>query len=437
MRLNNIDNFVKSRVPSGRAALRFIIIFSAFLILRTFLAPALVLAEDSLSLKKLIEEARSNNLEIKSLRQNIKTKEARARAEGVLDDPLLRIEMMDISKENPVPTPGNAMQTKYEISQMFPFPGKLSLQKKAALTEILMAEAELMAKELEIIKMVKEMYYDYIYITESIKIIKEIKDLLGNMIRIAEIRYATGQGSQQDIIKAQVEVTMLINETINLNAEREVIKAELQALLNQPQDIYLSEPTGISKDRVEIRPDELIRKTIEINPDIQMTRYGIRIKETEAELSKKNYYPDFMLGVAPIQRDGRFDAWDAMFQINIPLWRGKYDNQVAEISNELDTLKFRLKSEENIKTARVKEWVIKVETADKIRTLYETSLIPQAELSLDSTLKNYQSGNVDFLTLLDTERVLKKTKIEYLDSLITYYKRVASLEEVVGEEIMK
>src|SRR3989338_8581456 len=391
MRLNNIDNFIKSRVPSGRAALRFILIFSAFLILRTFLAPALVLAEDSLSLKKLIEEARRNNLEIQSLRQNIKTKEARAKAEGVLDDPLLRIEMMDISKENPVPTPGNAMQTKYEISQMFPFPGKLSLQKKAALTEILMAEAELMAKELEIIKMVKEMYYDYIYITESIKIIKEIKDLLGNMIRIAEIRYATGQGSQQDIIKAQVEVTMLINETINLNAEREVIKAELQALLNQPQDIYLSEPTGISKDRVEIRPDELIRKTIEINPDIQMTRYGIRIKETEAELSKKNYYPDFMLGVAPIQRDGRFNA--------------------------LDTLKFRLKSEENIKTARVKECVIKVETADKIRTLYETSLIPQAELSLDSTLKNYQSGNVDFLTLLDTERVLKKTKIKYLYSI--------------------
>lgn len=411
------------------------IIFSAFLILRTFLAPALVLAEDSLSLKRLIEEVRSNNLEIQSLRQNIKAKESRVRAEGALDDPLFRIEMMDLSKENPVPTPGNAMQTKYEISQMFPFPGKLSLQKEVALTEILMAGAELKAKELEIVKMVKEAYYDYIFINESIKTIEEIKDLLKNMIRIAEIKYATGQGSQQDIIKARVEVTMLINETINLEAEKEVIKAELKALLNQPQDIPLSEPQGISKDRVEIRPDDLTRKTLEINPDIQMRRYGIRVKEAEMELSKKDYYPDFMLGIAPIQRDGRFDAWDAMFQINIPLWRSKYNNQVADVSNQVDTLKYSLKAEENIKTALVKEWVIKVETANKIRILYETSLLPQAELSLDSTLKNYQSGNVDFLTLLDTERVLKKTRIEYLDSLITYYKRLASLEEVVGEEI--
>ena len=93
------------------------------------------------------------------------------------------------------------------------------------------------------------------------------------------------------------------------------------------------------------------------------------------------------------------------------------------------------KLNENIKAAEVKEGVVKVETADKIRTLYETSLLPQAELSIDSALKNYQSGKVDLLTLLDTERVLKKTKIDYIGSLATYYKRIASLERVVGEEL--
>src|SRR3972149_779643 len=89
-------------------------------------------AQDTLSLKQIMEEAKLNNPSIQALRQNMKAREAGARAEGVLDDPMLKIEMMDLSKENPVPTPGNAMQTRCEISQMLPYPGKLQLERQIA-----------------------------------------------------------------------------------------------------------------------------------------------------------------------------------------------------------------------------------------------------------------------------------------------------------------
>ena len=394
-------------------------------------------AQETLSLRGIIEEAKNNNLELQALRRNIKAKEAKARAEGVLDDPSFRIEMEDLSRDNPFPSPGNAMQTKYGISQMFPYPGKRSLQKDIALKEILMAGVEVRIRELEIVTMVKEAYYDDLLMSESIKIVKEIKGLLSNMTEIATIKYATGQASQQDVIKAQVESTMLINEITELEAEREVIQVGLKALLNRPQEAPLSDPPAIPKKKADIKVEELTEKALEIHPALQKMRYEIEANQIGVELARKNYYPDFMVDVAPIQRDGRFDAWDAMFQINIPIWQSKYDSQVTEAQSTVEAGQYKLKAEENIRSAEVKEGVVKVESADKIRTLYETSLLPQVELSFDSALKNYQTGKIDFLTLLDTERVLRKTRIDYIGVLVTYYKRIASLEGVVGEEILE
>src|SRR4030067_2762637 len=140
------------------------------------------IAQDSLSIKQIIEEAKLNNPSIQALRQNMKAREAGARAEGVLDDPILKIEMMDLSKDNPVPTPGNAMQTRYPISQMLPYPGKLRLERQIALLEVKMSESEVRSKELETITMVKEAYYEYLLLTASLRTLGDIQRLLSSII---------------------------------------------------------------------------------------------------------------------------------------------------------------------------------------------------------------------------------------------------------------
>ncbi len=399
---------------------------------------SLAVAQDTLTLKQIIEEAKLNNPAIQALRQNLKAREAGARAEGVLDDPTLRIEMEDLSRETPFPTPGNAMLTRYTVSQMLPYPGKLQLEKRNALLEVMMSEVEIQSKELETITMVKEAYYEYLLLTTSIRTLEEIKGLLSNMSRIAETKYAVGDVSQQDVIKAQVELTMLLNEMLELEAERDVVHAEIKAILNRPQDdnTLIISSEKLPEEKVKLDLNGLTNTALEVNPDLKLMKYEVEIKKNAVEMTRKNYYPDFMLGIAPIQRDGRFDAWDAMIQINIPVWRAKYENQVGEGVNMADAMRSKVKAEENMINAKVKEGVVKVETADRIRTLYETSLLPQAELSFESALKNYQSGRVDFLMLLDTERLLKKTRIDYIGAVITYYKRLVSLERVVGEELL-
>jgi len=421
-------------VVSGQCTIPFALCL--FLFTGHWLLTTVVNAQEPqrVDLKALVEEARERNPEIQTMRQRVKAKEYKAKVEGVLDDPQFKLEIEDIPKDNPFSL-GQSMLTRYTFSQMLPFPGKLSLKERMAIKEALMAGAELREKELEIITMLKEAYYEYAFIVEAIKVAQGIKEVLSDIARAVEVRYSLGQVSQQDVIKAQVEISMLINELLTLEAEKGVIQARLNAILNRDPASPVPEPERVPRERIEIKVSELIERAIDKNPGLRAMLYEIEAQDAAVELASKNYYPDFMIGVAPIQRDGRFDSWDAMISINIPLWQSKYDNQVREARAAREVLVSRLKAEKNIKTFEVKDAVIKVETADRVRTLYETGLLPQAELSFSSSLVNYQTGKVDFLTLLDNERVLKRTRLEYLRTLVDYNKGVASLERVVGEEL--
>ncbi len=397
-------------------------------------APAQAKAE-TVTLPELLKEARENNPEIKAFAERIKAREARASAEGRLDDPTLKIEMEDLSKDHPLNiSPGNAMLTRYTIAQMFPFPGKLPLKEKIAMKEARVARSELDAKELEVAAMVKEAYFEYSFITEAIKKTEEIRSLLSQMAEIAGTRYSTGHVSQQDVIKVNFESSMIENDVITLDAERSIAGAKLKSLLNRPQDSALGDPAPLSKEKVAFDTNELIRAALEKNPELKMLESDAEANELGAELAKKDYYPDFMVGVAPIQRDGRFDSYDLMFQINIPIWRGKYKSRADEARFNAVFSRTRLLSGKNTKGFEVKSAALQVEAARRMTELFETSLIPQVELSFESALRNYSSGKTDFIALLDTERELKKARIDYLKALLEYRKKVAALEKTVGAD---
>lgn len=409
---------------------------STLFFIGVFIYPPLLFAQEPLSLQALVEEVRERNPEIHALRNRVQAKEFKAKAEGLLDDPTFKVEIEDIPIERPL-NMGDSMQTRYSFGQMLPFPGKLSLKERIALKEALIAEAEAREKELEVIGMLKEAYYEYAFIVESIKITREIKDVLENVLRNAEVRYSLGQMSQQDVIKAQMEISILVNDILTLEAEKDVTQARLNALLNRDTPSLLPEPEEIPRERIDMSAEELIKMAIDKNPRVRAMAYEIEAQEAMVSLADRNYYPDLMLGIGLIRRDGRFDSWDLMASINIPLWIGKYNNQVREAKANRDVSASRLKAEKNLKGFEVREAVIKVERADRVRRLYETGLLPQSELYFASTLSGYQTGKANLLTLLDNERLLKKTKIEYLRSIVDYNKGIASLEKVMGGEIGK
>ena len=386
-------------------------------------------AAEPVSLQVLLKEAEANNPEIKALREKFRSKEAKAKVEGAYEDPEFTVDEM--SNTTP-PNPSKSMQTRYIVSQALPFPGKLSLKEEAAAKEAGAAASQLRSKELEIEAAVKESYYDYSYLAESIKITEDLRGILDNMSRIAETRYSTGLVSQQDVIKVQVEKTMLENDLITLEAEKKIAAARLKSLINRPQDYPLGEPLALPKERITFETQKLMTTALERNPEIKMLEYEAEAGDANARLAGKSRYPDFMVGAGPVQDFGRFDGVGLMFRVNIPIWYGKYDNIENAARADAISARSMLMAQKNNKSFEVKWAALQVEAADRTRTLYETSLIPQVEMSFDSALKNYQSGKVDFLTLLDTERDLKRTRLDYIKSILEYRKRIAALERAVG-----
>jgi len=423
--------------PFSSVAARFLLAASAF----AFFSIATPLIQSSragqaLALASLLSEARENNPELKSLKEKARAMEARAGAVGAFSDPTLKVEMMDLSKDRPLSiSPGSANQTKYIISQSLPFPGKLSLKEKIASKEAYAALAAFNSKDLLVSEAVKDAYFDYAYLAESIRITEEIKGVLTNMSHIAEAKYSVGQASQQDVIKVNVEITVLASELITLGAKKEIAAARLKTVLNRAQSGQIDEPGTLARDRVEFRAEDLIDRALSTNPEIKMAELEMEAAEYATDLARKNYYPDFMVGAGPVQRDGRFDTFDVMFQINIPLWRSSYDSRTQEAVLNAGALRSRLVAEKSAKSFEVKGASIQVDAADRMMTLYETSLVPQVEMSFESALKNYRAGKIDFLTLLDSERDLKRTRLEYLKTILEYRKRVAALEKVVGQDL--
>lgn len=393
--------------------------------------------EQTLSLSSAVKEALQNNPVIRAERLKVRAKDAAKDAAGYLEDPSIKVELEEIPKDEPLNiSPDNTMLTRYTVSQGIPFPGKRSLRERIAIKESAKASFALRLVEVEISAMVKEAYFEYSFLSESIRIIRDIKEVLTLMSRSAETRYATGQASQQDVIRAQLESTLLSNELITLEAEREVSRARLKSLLSRPQDSDLAPPEALPTGRVEIDIDEIAKRAASESPEIRMTESGVESAQLSTDLMRKDYYPDFMVGVAPIQRDGRFESYDLMFQMNIPIWRGKYSGRVEEASAEAEALRARLSYEKNRKAFEIKEAFLRVEAADRTRTLYETSVLPQAELAFESAVKNYQAGRTDLLTLLDSERALKRARIEGLSSVTGYYKSLSALERAAGFAVL-
>lgn len=407
----------------------------ALITLTTIFTPLSARANDP-TLKALVTEAIANNPEIAARRERSHASAARTRYAGALEDPTLKIEMEELDSSAPMNiSPGNSMLTRYTLSQSFPFPGKRTLRQDMAAKEASAADSLTRATELDIIMKVKQAYFDLAFYEESIRLTNEIKELLSSMSRVAQGRYSTAQASQLEVLKVEVELAMTTNDLTVLEASRAVAGARLKSILNRGQDDTLPHVPGLSKEPVAFNASDLAKKADSQSPLVKMLEAEAGASELEADLMKKEYYPDLMLGVAPVQRDGRFDNFDVMVQVNIPVWFGKYENRSSEATHKGREMRAMAKAERNSRAYEIKAGALMAQSSEKMMGLYEASIVPQAALSFESAMKNYQAGRMDLLTLIDTERVLKKTRLEYLKTVLDYWKSMAELEKTAGTEI--
>jgi len=417
-------------------------IFIVSLILAFFFPFINVCAQEKvkgLDLKQLIEDALNNNPELTAHQEGLKVYGERPAQEGALEDPRLTIGVMSLPVDTFDFNQEDMTTKQIELMQRLPFPGKLGLKKEMATKEYLAASQGVEEKKLEIIKKVKTLYFDFYFVNKALEITEKNRGLLSTLTKITETKYSVGEGIQQDVLKAQVELSKVVEESITLKQQKETIKAELNSLLNRLPQSPLPDPPEIEITPASLSLEKLQEITLTKSPRLKRLAQMIEKNKVAYSLAKKDYYPDFDVAVSYGQRNDsrlvdRADMVSATVSIPLPLWyKNKQDKKVEETHCSVNVAQAEHVAAKNEIFYRIKDLTAKEEKQKALLDLYKTGIIPQARQSLDSAIAGYRVNKVDFLTLLDNRMTLYNYEVFYHQTLADYEKNLAELEEVTGE----
>lgn len=359
---------------------------------------------------------------------------------GSLPDPKFRTEWRDITRmgeQGPTLSPSRVGSTRYLLMQDLPWFGKRELKRETAEALSEAAKVRVTSTWLELASKIKTTYAQLYYLDQSERLTQEILDLMVRLEKVAQVRYASGLAAQQDVIRSQVEQTAIRSELIFIESERRQLQARLNALTGRQADEPLARPTQIrSLPTPEVLNFSALEQRVRSNnPLLQVEGAQIKAAEKTRELAYKNRFPDFTVGASPIQYGNSVREWELMVEINIPLQQGARRAQERESDAMLSASRSRREAINNQVLADLYENVTGFESERRSLTLTTESLLPQSELNFRSALAGYESGKVDFATLLDAQKQIRQAKLNQVKAGINAQMRLADIERIVGEEL--
>jgi len=397
-------------------------------------------ANGQLKLSEAVAEALEKNPEIQLLRQRLESVSARAKQAPYLEDPEIAFQLGGMPLSNP--TSFNKSDTNsIGIRQKLPFFGKLGLKERIAQQEVRVMEQELRAKEREIISMVKMAYADLFMAQKAIEILREQLDIMRIIIRATEARYQVGRVTQQDVFKALLEQSEIMNQLINVEAESSAAQAKLNSAMYRPPRSPVQLPVDLTTPSVDLNLPGLDELALTNRPQLKGAEEEIGRSERMYELAERNRkFPDFMVGwdYMRMPMEMKKDRYGAMVTITIPFspWTiGRRNYEVEESLAEIRAAKTNRDAMRNMTLREVAESQAKVQAARRSITLYSEGLLTQAELSFRSAMAAYQTGRVEFVALLEAQRALREARIGYYKATVGFIQNLADLERVIGKDL--
>lgn len=390
---------------------------------------------ETLPLSELIQEALARNPEIQAALQQWEAASQRITQARSLDDPTLSVQWWNTPESFNL---GQAQNTIIGLSQKFPFPGKLALKEKVASRSAEMTEQALRAKERNLIARLKQAYYDLFLAHKSIQIHHEQIDLLTQFLEIAIAKFRTGKGTQVDVLKAQVELSTLHQELPVLEQRRETAQANVNMLLNRDPRSPLGQPQEPRAERFDKDLDELFQMAEGARPEVKAAGLAVQRNEQARALALRQYYPDVTVAVQRFQNFQANDGFGAIMAINLPFafWtKPKYDAGVQEAAAAVAAARSDLQTVENLTRFQIRDMLAKVRASWDVAVLYRTTVLPQAEQSVEAARAGYRTGKTSFLDLIEADRVWRDFQLAYYRSLVDRENRLAELEQIVGRDL--
>lgn len=389
----------------------------------------------------LLAYARAQSPELEAMRREADAAAQRVGPAGALPDPVLRVELMNInnygSDAAPSLLPSRVGETKYTLMQTLPLWGKRDLRRDAAAAEAAQAAARSEVTWTELAMRIKTSYAEYYRAIGNARLTREVLELLSRLEQIAQVRYAGGLVPQQDAIRAQVEQTAMRLELVGFENDQRQSRARLNGLLGRDAAVSLADPQELQPRPAVSTSDAatLAERARARNPQLQAELARLAGAQKTRDLTLRNRYPDLLVGVAPSQMGSRITQWGVMFEINIPLQQESRRAQEREAEAMVGAARSRSEAVSRQLLAELAGSLSAFEAALRTESLIQSQLLPQSEMSLQSSLAAYENGKVDFAPLLEAQRQIRKARQELLKSRVEAQLRLADVERLVGEDL--
>ena len=397
--------------------------------------------ERDAQLSALISQAAQNNPDLQAARRSLAAARHRVEPAAALDDPMLELGVVSLPVQSRSFQAEDMTMKMIGFAQRLPYPGKRAIRKAVAEREADAVEQNLQEMANKVRRDVKVAYYELALVEESQRVTQKNLRLMEQFSSIAESRYAVGQATQSDVLKALTQRARMQEELIKLGRERPMFEAELNRALGRAAAPATITPGALQLYEVALPLDEL-RSSARERPQLVAQQRTIDRSTKMLEMARREYYPDFDVRLQYGQRDSapdgmkREDMISFIVAINLPFWRGsKLEPRVAEAEAMRDEARTMYDAKLNETDAMLRQQVAAAEQSLRSARLYETALLPQARLSAEASLTAYRVGRVDFMTLLDSQVTVFNAELGYAATLASRNKALADIELLTGREL--
>jgi outer membrane protein TolC len=393
----------------------------------------------NLTLKAALQYGAENNPKVQSSFNQWKGSEENITVQKALPDPMLTYGYYFES----VQTKTGPQNQQFKLAQTIPGFGKISAKKAIATAQSASMREQYEQEKLNLDLTITEAYAELYFLKRSIDITSDSISLIQDLEQVARTRYTSGS-PMAPVLQAQVELGRLEDRLSSLNDLREPRVARLNAALNRPAHSPLPWPDDLPCSVVDVDETLLLTELNRTSPELAALAHNVEQGSHRVQLAKRERLPDFTLGVQYIQTgdsstpvaDNGNDPIIGTVGINLPLWFGKNRARIAASDYQKTAAQLTLENREQTLDADIQQTLYRLRDADRKINLYKESLIPKAFQSLEVNRKAFEAGQMEFINLIDAERVLLEFELSHERALADHLIACADLSKLTGTDFI-
>jgi outer membrane protein TolC len=397
-----------------------------------FVLPAVLSAQP---LSTLVDEALLHNREVLAAQKKYEAARQRPSQESSLPDPMVSLGYTSNGGPYPLAGIGRDLTSNAGImvSQELPFPGKRQLRGEIAAKEASAEYDQYLAVRLNVAARIKQAYHELHHANAGILFVHRYQELLQNILRISEVRYSVGRAAQQDVFKTQTQFAIFETQLVRYQQERGSKEIEINALLNRPQGGHIEVPDDMAPGELTTTLDEMLAHARTHAPALAREQKMVERNDLSSALARRNLYPDYTVSGGYYNQGSMPPMWQFRLDVKLPAYfRTKQNAEIAEKAYSAIEARHNYEAAEVAIESQIREAYTLAAAAHKLVDLYRKSVIPGAQLALESSMAGYQTGALDFLSLFSNFMNVVEYELMYHEEVMQLDVALAHLEEMTG-----